>query len=142
MASDPAREFFQSYEAATRNGDAEALIAHYALPYTSFTLGHIGVFADREQALAAVAPHLKRLHDAGLDDVTLVDLAVTQVSPTFWLCHPTWEMRPRDGSAPLRFLNVYGLRVDERGPRFEFSIADNEATAIIARYPKAMPFAA
>jgi ketosteroid isomerase-like protein len=139
MVDKDAMDFFKSYEAATRAGDATRLAAHYAEPYTSFTLGHVGVFLTRDDAVAAVTPHLKRLRDFGLDDVRLIDLAVTRISPAFRLCLPTWEIRPRDGTPAFTFLNVYGLREDERGHRFEFAVADNEAVILAERYPGAMP---
>lgn len=138
MADRTAREFFNSYEAATRSGDAKGLALHYAEPYTSFTLGHVGVFATRSDAIAALAPYLKRLHDFGIDDVRLIDLSVTPVSETFCLCYPTWEIRPRDGTPAWSFLNAYGLRQDGQGPRFEFGVVDNEATALMKRYPAVM----
>ena len=139
MDDKDAREFFGSYLAATRAGDATRLVAHYALPYTSFTLSHVATFQTHGDAIAAVTPHLKRLRDHGLDDVRLVDLVVTRISPGFRLCQPTWEIHPRDGRAPLRFLNLYGLRQDDHGHRFEFAVADNEATILMERYPGAMP---
>ena len=139
MDDKDAAEFFKSYLAATRACDAERLVAHYAEPYISFTLGHISTFATHADAIAAVTPHLRRLRDFGLDDVRLVDLGVTRISPDFRLCRPNWEIHPRDGSAPLTFLNVYGLRQDARGHRFEFAVADNEALILTERFPGAMP---
>ena len=134
-----AAEFFKSYLAATRAGDPERLVAHYAEPYTSFTLGYVATFATHQDAIAAVTPHLKRLRDFGLDDVRLIDLGVTRISPDFRLCRPTWEIHPRDGTPPFSFLNVYGMRQDPRGHRFEFAVADNEAIILAERYPGAMP---
>ena len=139
MDDKDATDFFGSYLAATRASDAARVTAHYAEPYTYFALGNVSQFPIRAEAAAAVAQHLKRMRDFGLDDIRLIDLAVTRISSTFRLCRPTWEIHPRDGSAPLGFLNVYGLRHDERGHRFEFAVADNEATMLAERYPGAMP---
>ena len=139
MDEGEARAFFKSYEAATRAGDGEALASHYAEPYTSFTLGHVGQFATRAVAIAIVTPWLARLREFGVNDVHLVDLAITPVSDSFCLCHPTWEIRPADGTPPWRFVNVYGLRQDDRGQRLEFSIADNEAAGFMKRHPGLMP---
>ena len=139
MDDKDATEFFASYLAATRACDPARLVAHYAEPYTSFTLGYVASFSTHEDAIAAVTPHLKRLRDFGLDDVRLIDLGITRVSPDFRLCRPTWEIRPRDGGEPFSFLNIYGMRQDSRGHRFEFAVADNEALILAARYPGAMP---
>lgn len=132
-------DFFKSYLAATRASDAVRLTAHYAEPYTYFALGHVATFPTRADAAAAAAQHLKRMRDFGLDDIRLVDLAVVRISSAFRLCQPTWEIHPRDGTAPFSFLNVYGLRQDGHGHRFEFAVADNEATILAERYPGAMP---
>jgi hypothetical protein len=139
MDDKDATDFFASYLAATRACDATRVVAHYAEPYTSFILGDVATFPVRADAVAAVKPYLKRLRDFGLDDLRLIDLAVTCISTTFRLCQPTWEIHPRDGAQPFRFANLYGMRQDERGRRFEFAVSDNEAAILAERYPGAMP---
>ena len=133
-----ARAFLDSYDDASRSGDPAGLARHYAEPYTSFTLGHVEAFASREQAVERVTPWLARFLAFGLDDIRLVDGSVTPVSDSFGLCNATWEIRPKDGTPPWRWLNVYGLRQDEHGQRFEFAISDNEITNLLQRYPAFM----
>ena len=139
MDDKDAADFFKSYLAATRASDPVRLAAHYAEPYTHFALGQVATFPTRADAIAAAAQHLKRMRDFGLDDIRLVDLAVTRISSAFRLCQPTWEIRPRDGTPTFSFLNLYGLRQDERGHRFEFTVADNEAAILGERYPGVTP---
>jgi ketosteroid isomerase-like protein len=126
-----ARAFVDSYDHASRAGDPLALADHYAEPYTSFTLGRVGSFADRAAARAQMIPWMQRFKDFGLDDIRLVNCDLAPVSDSFCLCHLTFEIHPKDGGAPLRFLNVYGLRQDAAGQRFEFAISDNEIACLL-----------
>lgn len=129
-------EFVNSYDAASRSGDPRALADHYAEPYTSFTLGHVTQFVDRADAYAKTTPWLARFKAAGLDDMSVVELSVDTVSDTFALCHVTWEIRPRSAVPPWRWTNVYGLRQDQHGQRFEFAISDNEIANLLQRFPE------
>ncbi len=132
---DSARAFVDSYDHASQAGDPFALADHYGEPYVSFSLGHTGSFPNREAARAQMVPWMERFRKFGLDNVKLVDCQLVPVSETFCLCHLTFEIAPRSGDAPWRFLNIYGMRQDESGQRFEFSISDNEIASLLARYP-------
>jgi ketosteroid isomerase-like protein len=133
-----ARAFVDSYDRASRAGDPIALADHYGEPYTSFTLGRVGSFADRETARAQMIPWMRRFREFGLDDIRLAHCDLVPVSDSFCLCHLTFEIYPRDGGAPLRFLNIYGLRQDAAGQRFEFAISDNEIAALLRHCPEFM----
>jgi ketosteroid isomerase-like protein len=130
--------FVDSYGRASRANDPEALASHYAEPYTSFTLGHVGGFSSKDEALGRMVPWMARFKEFGLDDIRIADSTLEPVSGHFCLCHLTIEIRPRDGTAPFHFLNIYGLRQDELGQRFEFAISDNEIAALTQRYPDFM----
>jgi len=135
MDLNKAVEFVKSYDAATRAGDPQGLVDHYAQPYTSFTFGEVSQFQTHAAALAQVTPWLARFKEFGLDDMWLAQLSVDTVSDTFALCHVTWEVRPRSGIPGWRWTNVYGLRQDERGQRFEFNVSDNEIAGLLQRFP-------
>lgn len=81
---------------------------------------------------------MARFKQYGLDDIRFVGNELVPVSDTFCLCHINIEVRPKDGKPPFRFMNVYGLRQDANGQRFEFSVADNENAALVERYPDFM----
>jgi hypothetical protein len=133
-----AQAFVDSYGRASAANDPDALAAHYSEPYRSFTLGHIGGFETKEDALGRMVPWMARFKEYGLDDISFVSTELVPVSDTFCLCHITIEVRPRDGKPPFRFTNVYGLRQDASGQRFEFAISDNEIAALVKRYPDFM----
>jgi hypothetical protein len=133
-----AQAFVDSYGRASSANDPVALASHYSEPFTSFTLGHIGGFATKDEALARMAPWMARFDEHGLNDIRLAESTLIPVSDNFCLCHLTIEIRPKDGKAAFRFLNIYGLRQDEKGQRFEFAISDNEIAALVARYPDFM----
>jgi len=133
-----AADFVNSYDAASRAGDPQGLVDHYAEPYTSFTFGQTSQFVTREAALAQVTPWLARFKAAGLDDMWLAQLSIDTVSDTFALCHVTWEVRPRSGIPGWRWTNIYGLRQDAEGQRFEFNVSDNEIAGLLARFPDFM----
>jgi ketosteroid isomerase-like protein len=128
-------EFANSYDRASRSGDPQIMADHYAEPYTSFTLGNVTQFADKAAARAQMGPWLARFKQFGLDDMHLVQLSIDTVSETFALCHLTWEIRPRSALAPWRWTNVYGLRQDAAGQRFEFAVSDNEIANLLQRFP-------
>jgi hypothetical protein len=128
-------EFVDSYDAAARHNDPELYAAHYAEPYTSFTLGNIAQFATQEAALEQMVPWLARFQKHGLDDIRMVQLSIETVSVSFALCHITWEVRPRSEVPAWRWTNIYGLRQDEGGQRFEFAISDNEIANLLQRFP-------
>ena len=138
MDLERARAFVASYDKAARAGDPLALADHYAEPYTSFTLGRVGTFANRDAARRQMIPWMQRFKEFGLDDIRLADCNLAPVSDNFCLCHLSFEIHPSDGAAPLRFLNIYGLRQDASGQRFEFAVSDNEITALVERYPDFM----
>ncbi len=133
-----AQAFVDSYGRASAANDPRALASHYSEPYRSFSLGHSGGFETRAKALARMVPWMKRFKEYGLDDIRFVGTELTPVSDTFCLCHITIEVRPKDGKPPFRFMNVYGLRQDANGQRFEFSVSDNEMAALLAHYPDFM----
>ena len=133
-----AQAFVDSYGRASAANDPEALAAHYAEPYRAFSLGYSGGFETRAAALAQMVPWMKRFDEYGLNDIRFVGTELHPVSDTFCLCHITIEVHPKDGKPPFRFMNVYGLRQDAQGQRFEFSIADNENAALTERYPDFM----
>jgi ketosteroid isomerase-like protein len=133
-----AQAFVDSYGRASQANDPVALAGHYSEPYVSFTLGHIGGFATREEALPRMIPWMARFDEYGLNDIRIAESALVPVSDNFCLCHLTIEIRPKDGKPAFRFLNVYGLRQDEKGQRFEFAISDNEIVALTERYPDFM----
>jgi len=135
MDLNKAADFVKSYDAASKAGDPKALASHYAEPYTSFTFGQVSQFATREAALAQVTPWLARFKEYGLDDMWLAQLSIDTVSDTFALCHVTWEVRPRSGQSGWRWTNIYGLRQDEHGQRFEFNVSDNEIAGLLQRFP-------
>jgi ketosteroid isomerase-like protein len=131
-------EFVDSYDAAARHNDPQLFAAHYAEPYTSFTLGNVTQFATQDEALAQMVPWLARFERLGLNDIRKVQLSIETVADTFALCHITWEIRPRGETPPWRWTNIYGLRQDIHGQRFEFAISDNEITNLLQRFPKFM----
>ena len=133
-----AQAFVDSYGRASQANDPNALASHYSEPYVSFTTGHIGGFATRAEALARMVPWMARFDEYGLNNIRIADSVLVPVSDTFCLCHLTIEIRPTDGTLPFRFLNIYGLRQDETGQRFEFAISDNEIAALSERYPDFM----
>jgi hypothetical protein len=133
-----AQAFVDSYGHASAANDPDALAGHYSEPYRSFTLGHIGGFETKAEALARMVPWMQRFKDYGLDDIRFVGTELVPVSDTFCLCHITIEVRPKDGKPPFRFMNVYGLRQDTNGQRFEFAVSDNEIAALVERYPDFM----
>jgi hypothetical protein len=83
-------------------------------------------------------PWLARFKIHGLDNVHLVDCHLAPVSETFCLCHLTFEIRPRNGDKSWRFLNIYGLRQDDAGQRFEFAVSDNEMAGLLEHCPSFM----
>jgi len=133
-----AQEFVDSYGRASAANDPQGLASHYAEPFRAFTLGYSGGFETRAAALAQLVPWMARFKEYGLDDIRFVGNELVPVSDTFCLCHITIEVRPKDGKSPFRFMNVYGLRQDAKGQRFEFSVADNETSALVERYPDFM----
>jgi hypothetical protein len=133
-----AQAFVDSYGHASAANDPDALAGHYSEPYRSFTLGHIGGFETKAEALARMVPRMQRFKDYGLDDIRLADSTLVPVSDQFCLCHLTIEIRPKDGKPPFRFLNIYGLRQTETGQQFEFAVSDNEIAALVERYPDFM----
>ena len=133
-----AQEFVDSYGRASAANDPQGLAGHYAEPFRAFTLGHSGGFETRAAALVQLVPWMGRFKEYGLDDIRFVGTELAPVSGTFCLCHITIEVRPKDGKPPFRFTNVYGLRQDANGQRFEFSVADNETAALVERYPDFM----
>jgi len=133
-----ARAFVDSYAEASHIGDPLALAEHYAEPYTSFTFGRVTSFADRVAARAQMVPWMQRFETFGLTDIRLVECVLSPVSSSFCLCHLSFAIHPNDGSEPLRFLNVYGLRQDDAGQRFEFAVSDNEIAVLVARRPDFM----
>jgi hypothetical protein len=133
-----AQAFVDSYGRASAANDPDALAGHYSEPYRSFTLGHIGGFETKEEALARMVPWMQRFKDYGLDDIRLADSKLVPVSDQFCLCHLTIEIRPKDGKPPFRFLNIYGLRQTETAQQFEFAVSDNEIAALVERYPDFM----
>ena len=134
-----AQAFVDSYGLASAANDPDALAGHYAEPYAHpLPLGHIGGFASRDEALERMVPWMARFKEYGLDDIRLADSMLVPVSDHFCLCHLTIEIRPKDGAAPFHFVNIYGLRQDDRGQRFEFAVSDNEIATLTARYPDFM----
>lgn len=130
-----AEAFCRSYDSAMRAYDAKALVSHYGEPYASFTLGAQHAFATRAVALDRVADHLARLKARGLEDIRLKRFEVVPVSDAAALCHLTWEVHPKDGAPGWSWLNVYGLRQDAKGERFELVVSDNEIAALLKRHP-------
>jgi hypothetical protein len=133
-----AQAFVDSYGAASTANDPIALASHYSEPYRSFTLGHIGGFETKDEALGRMVPWMARFKEYGLDDIRFVATKLVPVSDQFCLCHLTIEVRPRDGKPPFQFVNIYGLRQDASGQRFEFAVSDNEIAALVERYPDFM----
>ena len=139
MDQERAEAFCRSYGAAMAGGHAAALVDHYGFPYVSFTLGHVGSFADRAEADAAVAAHLARFARSGLGaDIRLNDYRVEPVAAGSALCHLVWEIHPADATPGWAWHNVYGLRQTEAGQHFEFNISDEEIGMLLARYPDFM----
>ncbi|HSB94866.1 MAG TPA: hypothetical protein VLC91_00345 [Spongiibacteraceae bacterium] len=128
-------EFVDSYAAAARHNDPHLYAAHYAEPYTSFTLGNITQFATQDAALEQMVPWLARFQQRGLDDIRMAQLSIETVSDTFALCHITWEVKPRSAVPGWRWTNIYGLRQDGQGQRFEFAVSDNEIANLLQRFP-------
>lgn len=128
-------EFVDSYAAAARHNDPQLYAAHYAEPYTSFTLGNITQFATQDAALEQMVPWLERFEARGLSDIRLARLSIETVSDTFALCHVTWEVRPTSGVEGWQWTNIYGLRQDAAGQRFEFAVSDNEIANLLQRFP-------
>jgi hypothetical protein len=128
-------EFVDSYAAAARHNDPHLYAAHYAEPYTSFTLGNVTQFATQDAALEQMVPWLERFKAHGLSDIRLARLSIETVSDTFALCHVTWEVRPTSRVEGWQWTNVYGLRQDAAGQRFEFAVSDNEIANLLQRFP-------
>ena len=133
-----AQAFVDSYGRASTANDPVAIPSHYAEPFTSFSLGHVGGFATQEEARARMVPWMNRFQEFGVGTMHLAESSLVPVSDSFCLCHLTFEIRTADGKAPFRFTNVYGLRQDNKGQRFEFAISDNEISALVSRYPTFM----
>lgn len=129
-------EFIDSYAAAARHQDPQLYAAHYAEPYTSFTLGSIVQFATQDAALEQMVPYLERFKAHGLEDLRIARLSIDTVSDTFALCHVTWEVRPTSNVEGWQWTNIYGLRQDATGQRFEFAVSDNEIGELLKRFPK------
>src|SRR3979411_814385 len=98
-----AQAFVDSYGRASSANDPAALASHYNEPFTSFSLGHTGGFATKDEALARMVPWMARFDRYGLSDIRLAESALVPVSDTFCLCHLTLEISPKDGTAPFRF---------------------------------------
>lgn len=134
MDLNKAIEFIDSYAAAALHSDPQLYAAHYAEPYTSFTLGNVTQFATQDAALEQMVPYLQRFKERGLEDIRMARVSIDTVSDTFALCHITWEIRPRTGEG-WQWVNIYGLRQDGQGQRFEFAISDNEISNLLQRFP-------
>jgi ketosteroid isomerase-like protein len=126
--------FFKSYAKATSDGDVDAMVRHYAEPYTGFALGHSFSFPNRAAAKASTAPHMAKLQANGLTDFRVIDVQYNIVSDTFVMTFPLWEVRPKDRDSWHMRL-VYGLRLHPEGLLAELAVADNEAKNIMALYP-------
>jgi zona occludens toxin (predicted ATPase) len=44
-------------------------------------------------------------------------------------------VRPRSEVPAWRWTNIYGLRQDKLGQRFEFAVSDNEIANLLQRFP-------
>lgn len=128
--------FCRAYAEATRDKTGKAVAAHYVYPFVSFSLGYVNTFTDLAHAEAQCGAQIARYDRAGIGyDIRLKDFKVTPVSETAALCDVTWEFHPANGMAPFSWSNIYGYRRkgDEEG--FEFTIADNQVAAFLARVP-------
>jgi ketosteroid isomerase-like protein len=126
--------FFKSYAKATADGDVDAMVRHYAEPYTAFALGQTFTYPTRAAAKASTAPHIAKLQANGISDFRVLDVQYNIISDTYVMTFPLWEVRPRDRD-PWHMRLVYGLRLHPEGLLAELAVADNEAKNILALYP-------
>ncbi len=130
------QEFCRSYAEATRDKTGRAVAAHYVYPFVSFSLGYVSTFPDLAYAEAQCAQQIARYDHAGLGyDIRLKDFIVTSVSETSALCSVTWEFFPTNALPPFSWTNIYGYRRKGDSEGFEFTIADNQVAAFLARVP-------
>jgi len=131
------QNFFKSYELSVQQGDVDAMVAHYAEPFTGIANGGQMHYPTRADAKANSEAYLARLHahPLGLTNMSVVDVSFTAVSDSFVLTFPVWEVRPR-GQANWHFRNVYGLRQHGTQLLAELAIADNEGANMMTRYPE------
>lgn len=134
-----AEEFCRSYGAASQNGDPIAVAGHYGFPFTAFALGDVSTFADREEANQRVTWQLERFNHVGVGtEFRLEGSEIVVVSDLLALCHLTWKIEPRDGTAPWSWTNVYALREGAGSSMyFEAAFADNEIFELLKRFPDA-----
>jgi len=130
--------FFDSYSKAARESDIDAMVLHYAEPYTGFALGNSFHFANRAAAKASAGPHVARLKEYGLSEVHMIDVQFNMISDTSAMCYSIWEVRPKKGERWHMKL-VYGLREHPEGLLAELAIADHEALNMMKRYPDFFP---
>lgn len=129
------KRFFKSYEEAVCASDARAMVSHYSEPFMAFSLGRVVTMPNHKEAVESSQPYLDLLKRTGLARCIVVDISTTSVSDHFTLCYPVFQMTPEDGKPAWQFRNVYGMRHDEKGPRLEFAVSDNEMTNLLQRYP-------
>jgi ketosteroid isomerase-like protein len=130
--------FFESYSKATRESDIDAMVLHYAEPYTGFVLGQSFHFPNRAAAKASAGAHVARLKEYGLSEVHVIDVQYHIISETSVIAFSIWEVRPKKGERWHMRL-VYGLRESPAGIHAELAIADNEAINMLKRYPDFFP---
>ena len=135
MNLEAVQAFFRSYEKSVQDADIDALVSHYADPFTGLANGVQMHYPTKADAKANSYQYLERLQARGLTDMSVIDVSFTAVSASFVLTYPVWEVRPRDGGN-WHFRNVYGLR--QHGTRLlaELAIADHEGANMAARYPE------
>jgi len=87
--------------------------------------------------------HLERLDRSGLGiNIYEVKNRIEVISPTSALCWITWGIKPKDGTQPWTWENVYGYRkvITPEGEEehWEFVVADHELGELMKRKPTIM----
>lgn len=95
-------------------------------------------YASGEESVTGVIEHLERFERVGLGhDIRLVKSRVDPVSASSALCWLSWKIYPKNEMEGWTWENVYGYRVGQDGKEgWEMSIADNEVSGLLQRYPK------
>ncbi len=129
--------FFKSYERSVQTGDVDAMVGHYAEPFTALANGYTVNYPTRAIAKENSAGYLAKLHahPLKLTNMSVIDVQFNSVSESFVLTYPVWEVRPLN-QPNWHFRNVYGLRQTAQGLLAELAIADNEGANMGARYPE------
>jgi ketosteroid isomerase-like protein len=113
------REFFERYERASRNLDADVLTRCFADQFLS--LDSSSAHALTPPALMAALPRRKALFESiGSDGLELNELAETRLDDDHTLVRTSWMLRRRGGESPhppIMLKSTFVLRREQGGWR-------------------------